>query len=108
MKRTEFVDLVNEIAQEERVQIADAVTKIAANSQQPFTDMLAELALQIADTSARTTAKIIEQSGLVTFDEQFFLLQLSRAFLHRSLPGHGRHAVLAAPVQERQFLLAHP
>lgn len=69
MKRSEFVDLVNEIAQEERVKIADVLNEASTNSQQPFVDMIAELAVQIANVSARTTAKIIEQSGLMTFDD---------------------------------------
>ena len=69
MKRSEFVDLVNAIAQEERKNIAKHLTEVYKTSGQPSIDVFVQGFLQAAEVSARTTAKIIENTGLISFDD---------------------------------------
>ena len=68
MKRSEFIAIANEVAQEERKALSEAINKAvesAKNDDHVLAELLAQGLLQAIDSSARSTAKIIERLGLV-------------------------------------------
>lgn len=70
MKRSEFVNIVNEVADAEAKRVAETVTSKASEESESFEKMLAAAILEISTTSARTTALIIEKLGLVHFENE--------------------------------------
>lgn len=69
MKRSEYVNLVNEIAQAEAKYLADEVKK-ARETSEPVTYLMAFLCTELPSMSARIAASIIEKSGAILFDPE--------------------------------------
>lgn len=72
MKRSEFVDIVNEVMSEERKIAADSLKELQSTSKDSL-DFLAkalfESHVRAAEVAAITTGKIIEKTGLVQFED---------------------------------------
>lgn len=68
MKHSEFVEMVNTVAMDERNRTADRINAIA-NDKDAIAKMIAESLLQASEISARVTATIIEKSGLLRFED---------------------------------------
>lgn len=69
MKRSEYVDLVNEIAQAEEKYLVDEVKK-ARETSDPVAYLMAFLCTELPGMSARIAASIIEKSGVILFDPE--------------------------------------
>lgn len=68
MTKNEFAQIVNSAAAAEQERLI-SVLKDAVQKDEPFESLIASIALQIPETSARTCAHILEQSGLISFDD---------------------------------------
>lgn len=72
MKRSEFVNIVNEVMAEERKIAMDGLDQIneASKDQLEFlVKALFKSHVHAAEIAARTTGKIIEKAGLIQFDD---------------------------------------
>ena len=70
MKRSEFVQIVNEVADSEKERIsAEIRTAVDQSSDDKLASLISEIALQIPITAARTCGQIIERSGIAVFDD---------------------------------------
>ena len=71
MKRSEFVKIVNEVADAERNRIKQELDSISAEKNiEKLAKTFAVLVDEIPFTSACTAAMIIEKSGLLVFDPE--------------------------------------
>lgn len=70
MTRDEFVKIVNDVAKAEENRVVADIKRIQEDTTiDKIPAMLAEIILQIPSTSARCAAQIIENSGLIQFDD---------------------------------------
>lgn len=68
MKRKEFVDIINTVAQEERELMAKSISEAVANhngDNEKLANVIAAGFMQATDSSVRSAAKIIERLGLL-------------------------------------------
>lgn len=70
MKRSEFADVVNQIADEEMNKLNEKMQSAYKNDEQPIAQMMAIVATSMPEIAARTTAEILVRSGLVSFEEE--------------------------------------
>lgn len=73
MKRSEFVKIVNDVADEERNAAWENAKKVMADAEtstEIIGKLLVEAIAQAAEIAARSAAKIIERSGLAQFDDE--------------------------------------
>lgn len=70
MKRSEFAEIVNAVANEQLVRLTDELNEKAKNDENTFAAMLAHVTSSIPAITARTTADILVRSGLIDFEDK--------------------------------------
>ena len=69
MKRSEFADIVNQVADEEMKKLNEKIQSAYQNDEQALAKIIAIAAASIPEVAARTTAEILVRSGIVPFEE---------------------------------------
>lgn len=68
MKRSEFDEIVNAVAQKEAENLNAEIQNAKNDAENPFAEIVARIAVSIPDIAARTTADILIRAGLISFE----------------------------------------
>lgn len=69
MKRSEFEEIVNTISNEEFEKLKESVNQTAENDENKLANMIANIATSIPTIAARTTAKVLIRSGVISLED---------------------------------------
>ena len=69
LKRSEFEEIVNTISNEEFEKLKESVNQTAENDENKLANMIANIATSIPTIAARTTAKVLIRSGVISLED---------------------------------------